>query len=102
MNTITEVRHTPLGTFTIVHEVKPHKAWRVPKLQGGKNKAGGAKCYAPKIDARNRAIPHPPCNLPEGQKFMKALKLRKELIRVTDKAQAKRNKARYRGESDNY
>jgi hypothetical protein len=70
MMEITEVRHTALGTFTIVHEVKPHKAWRIPRLPNGK-----ARC--PKVEPR---VVRPAPRLIEGEKFMKALKLRAELV----------------------
>ena len=75
---ITEIRHTPIGTFTIVHEVKERKAWRVPRLKGGKNKAGGAKCYAPKAEPR---MPRPPHSIrADDKKFILALQLRSNLI----------------------
>ena len=78
METITEVRTVPgLGIFTIAHEIKPHKAWRIPRLPRGKNKAGGAKCYAPKVETK---AARPASRLVEGEKFMLALKLRANLI----------------------
>ena len=77
MMQITEVRHTALGDFTIVHEVKPHKAWRIPSLPNGKNQAGGRKAHCPSVV---RDIPRPAPKLTEGEKFMKALKLRAELV----------------------
>jgi len=77
VNTITEVRHTPFGDFTIVHQLKPHKAWLIPLLPNGRNKAGGAKCHAPKTWVQ---VPRPAPKLAEGEKFMKALKLRAELV----------------------
>jgi hypothetical protein len=75
---VTETRTVPgLGTFTVVHEVKERKAWRIPSLPNGTNKAGGAKCHAPKTWVK---VPRPSPKLPEGEKFMKALKLRAELV----------------------
>ncbi len=74
---ITEVRHTALGDFTIVHEVKSHKAWRIPSLPNGKNQAGGRRAHAPKTWVK---VPRPAPRLVEGEKFMKALKLRAELV----------------------
>ncbi len=75
---ITEVRHTALGDFTIVHEVKPHKAWRIPSLPNGKNQAGGRKAHCPKVEPK---MPRPSHVGPaEGTKFVKALKLRAELV----------------------
>ncbi|KKN56381.1 hypothetical protein LCGC14_0572920 [marine sediment metagenome] len=75
---ITEVRHTALGDFTIVHEVKSHKAWRIPSLPNGKNQAGGRKAHCPKTE---RDIPRPPSSgLPGSAKYVKALKLRNRLV----------------------
>ena len=78
MSTITEIRTVPgLGTFTVVHEVKPHKAWRIPRLPHGRNKAGGAKCYAPKVETK---VARPASRLVEGERFVLAIKLRANLI----------------------
>ena len=77
---ITEIRYTEIGTFTIVHEIKERKAWRVPLQPNGKNAAGGRKAHLPKVEPKTARPPRG--TLAEGNKFYKALKLRAELVRA--------------------